>query len=132
MGLFIDFIINLTMEELFNNSFTYEETIHYYLNGGCIHLADIIYEFVPEVRYMESKYNKHIGIFYKDNVYDAEGIQDMNSFYFITNNRLSEIRDRYSIPEYSYINGISVVEYMKNSIMNYEGYKDFIPREKSL
>ena len=132
MESFINFIVDLTNEELFNNSFTHEETIYYFLNGGCLQLADIVHEFVPDIRYMEQKNHDHIGIFYKDNVYDAEGIQDINNFSFVTNNRLAEIRDRYGIPEYNYVNGIPVVEYMKNVIMQCSGYEDLIPREKSL
>ena len=132
MDRFISFIVDLTKEELFNNSFSYEETVQYFLSGGCLQLADIVHEFVPEIRYMEHKDYDHIGIFYKDHVYDATGEVDINDFNFVTDNRMAEIRDRYGIPEYNYINGMPVVQYMKNNIMDCSGYEDLIPKEKSL
>ncbi len=132
MDTFIEFIVGLAKEELFNNSISYEETVNYFINGGCLQLADIVHEFVPDMKYMEHKKIDHIGIYYKGNVYDSTGVQDINDFSFVTENRLKEIRERYGIPEYNYINGMSVVEYMKNIIMDCSGYEDLIPKEKSL
>lgn len=77
---FIEFIIDLVNEF----DFFYTQQInsrYYFLNGGCYELYKVVKHYFPDVICVITKTLDHCGIFYNNNVYDANGkVQNPNNF----------------------------------------------------
>ena len=108
---FIDFIINLTDEEI--GDYLDGDVKHYFLNGGCYEFAKILNNYVQESRIVINKDSNHCGILHFGNVYDATGkVHKKEEFRVATDKDKEYMEFRFGILEKHKVNGKKISEYL--------------------
>lgn len=113
---FIDFIIELTDEELYEY-FDCVGSKYYFLHGGCYEFAKIIKHFVNKSTIVIDENSEHCGILYKENIYDASGlVEEKEKFKIANKDDIDYMEGRFGIPEKQNIKGKRISKYIIDEI----------------
>jgi hypothetical protein len=72
-----------------------DQSRYYFENGGCVELAKIAHYFCPESMIMCSMPLEHCAIAYGDNLYDATGIIDSDTFNIASKEDITYMEDKW-------------------------------------
>ena len=108
---FIDFIINLTNEEIGN--YLDGDVKHYFLNGGCYEFAKILNNYAKESKLVINKDSNHCGILHLGNIYDATGkVDKKEEFHVATDEDKEYMEFRFGILEKQKVKGKNISDYL--------------------
>ena len=111
MEQFIEFIIDLANEEL--SDYLDRDAKEYFLHGGCFEFAKIVRKYVKRCDIVINEDLNHCGIIFDGNIYDATGkIKETQGFRKANNEDIEYMKDRFGIPEKTYIQGEKVSNYL--------------------
>ena len=115
MEKFIDFVVDLANEELYQ--YLDGDAKKYFLQGGCLEFATIIKAYIKQCEIVINKALNHCAIQYKGKMYDARGeIKDRSDFNRADDLDLLYMKERFGIPEKTYINGKRISDYLVNEL----------------
>lgn len=102
MKQFIDFIIDLTNEELYEH--LDGDAKQFFMSGGCYEFAKILRKYVSGCKIVINKDRNHCGVIYKNKVYDVTGmVKDFSNFKIASQDDIDYMEEGFGTSEKLYV-----------------------------